>query len=149
MPFSGYTSKITPTACVLSGSWISTTGTPGVVVTGSNVGSDGTGTYYCSTQTSRHLKIVQFEVTRAYGGKLSVKALAAGYLSCSDCGESSSETSFASSSFKSVNVAETATSSAYGISSVTYFGVEGIAPPFPPAPPPSSTVLVADVDRSH
>ena len=40
MPFSGYTSKITPTACVLSGSWISTTGTPGVGVTGSNVGSD-------------------------------------------------------------------------------------------------------------
>jgi len=127
MPVSGYVSKLTLTHCTLSGTWMGRDRPlDGVVVASSNVGSDGIGTYWCSIQTRRHLKMVQFELKRTSTGQVTVKALGAGYVSSGDAGVASSETNW--SKKRNVGVATSDNGRGYGIESLTYSAEEGVAP---------------------
>ena len=71
--------------------------------------SNGLGEYFCSRQTSRHLKMVKFELQVASDGSLFAKATDAGYVS-GNHGTAASETKFASA--RKVSIATSATSCA-------------------------------------
>jgi len=138
----GYIASVHVTTCELNGRWV--TGT-GVVVKAAATGSSGLGTYYCSLQDGRHLKMVQFEVTKSYSGDVYAKVLAAGY-TVGRSGESASEEEFASK--RDVNIATSTTDRGYGIESLTLYTTLGAAPPSPPAPPPSFTSGAISSDSS-
>ena len=126
--------SVTPSACYLTGSWISDArGRAVTVVSTSSTNDDGTGMYYCAFQGTGHLKMVQFELSISPSGELSAKALDAGYVSGGDHGEAASERLFGDST--KVAVAGSASAAAYGIEKIAYY--VSAAPPSPPAAPPA------------
>jgi len=109
-----------PTACTMTGGWLSATPVDGILMAASTADSTtGLGTYYCSYQTSAHLKMVKFELTLSSAGDLYAKAVAAAYTSGTATDDA--ETEWASSKMRSSRIASSSTRSGYAIASLTYY----------------------------